>query len=94
MTDNAFPIMTTMVEIAIASLAKRTDPLIERVNAGEILTNEETKKVLHDLYNLASMMKTAAQAVDAATVEITEQDREIETMKALLGLADTEKAGK
>lgn len=94
MPNESFPLVTAMIDIAILALAKRTDPLTERVNAGETLTVSETKQLLHDIFNLASIMKTAAQAIDTATAEIEDQDREIATMKALLGLSDTEKAGK
>lgn len=94
MTNSAAPIMTAITDIAIIALAKRTDPLTSRVNAGEVLTSLETKQILHDLFNLASLLKTAAQAVDTAVDEIEKQGREIALMKALLGLSDTEKAGK
>lgn len=94
MTKNSFPIMTEMVNIAIAALAKRTDPLITRINQGETLSNEESKQLAHDLYNLANMMKTAAAAVDAATAEISDQEAEIKVMKQLLGLSDDAKTGK
>jgi hypothetical protein len=86
--------MTEIVIIAIKALAERTDPLITRINQGETLTNQESKQLAFDLYNLANMMKTAAAAVDAATEEIADQDKEIAIMKALLGLSDSEKAGK
>lgn len=94
MSNESFPMVTAMIDIAILALAKRTDPLTERVNAGETLTNLESKQLVHDIFSLASLMKTAAQAIDIATAEIESQDREIATMKALLGLADSEKAGK
>lgn len=92
MTNTSFPMMTEMINIAIKALAKRTDPLTERVNAGETLSNDETKQLIHDIFNLASIMKTAATAVDAAIAEIEDQDKEIALMKALLGLSDSEKA--
>lgn len=94
MTNSPAPIMAAIVDISIIALSKRTDPLISRVNDGEVLTNSEAKQVMHDLFNLASLLKTAAQAVDAAVGEIETQEKEIAIMKALLGLSDTEKAGK
>lgn len=94
MTNSPAPIMAAVTDIAIIALSKRTDPLISRINAGEVLTNAESKQVMHDLFNLASLLKTAAQAVDTAVDEIEKQEREIALMKALLGLSDTEKAGK
>lgn len=94
MPEKSFPMMSAMIDIAIIGLAKRTDPLTTRVNAGEVLTNLESKQLVHDIFNLASLMKTAAQAVDAAMDELDVQAKEIETMKALLGLSDSEKAGK
>lgn len=94
MPNESFPMMTAMIDIAIIALAKRTDPLTERINAGETLTNSETKQLIHDLFNLASIMKTAASAIDTAMDEIEGQGREIATMKALLGLSESEKAGK
>lgn len=94
MSNTSFPMVTAMIDIAILALAKRTDPLTERVNQGEILTNTETKQLIHDIFNLASLLKTSAEAIDTATAEISDQDREIATMKALLGLSDSEKAGK
>ena len=94
MSNESFPMVTAMIDIAIGALAKRTDPLVARVNAGETLTNLESKQLCHDIFNLAGLLKTSAQAVDAATAELSAQDREIATMKALLGLSDTENAGK
>jgi len=94
MTNENFPMVTAMIDIAILALAKRTDPLTIRVNAGETLTTSETKQLLHDIFNLASLLKTSAQAIDTATDELDRQDKEITLMKALLGLSDTEKAGK
>lgn len=94
MLNESFPIMSTMIDLAIRALAKRTDPITARVNAGETITNLEAKQLVHDIFNLASLMKTAAEAVDAAMAEMEAQDKEIETLKALLGLSDSEKAGK
>ncbi len=94
MPNEPSTIMSAMIDIAIIALAKRTDPLTERVNAGEVLTISETKQILHDLFSLASLLKTAAEAIDTAMDEIEDQSREIAVMKALLGLSDTEKAGK
>jgi len=94
MTNESAPIMSLIMDIAIRGLAKRTDPLTDRVNKGEILTNLESKQLVHDIFNLASMLKTAAEAVDAAMVQIEDQGKEIAVMKALLGLSDSEKAGK
>jgi hypothetical protein len=79
--------MSGITNAAILLLAKRTDPLIARVNAGETLTNDESKQVFHDLYNLTSMMQTAAAAIDEATAEIDALDRDNATMKTLLGLS-------
>ncbi len=94
MSNESFPMMSAIIDIAIAALAKRTDPLTTRVNDGEVLTNLESKQLVHDVFNLASLLKTSAQAIDAAMVEIESQDKEIALMKALLGLTDAEKAGK
>lgn len=94
MPNEPFPMLTALIDIAIIALAKRTDPLTERINQGEILTNLESKQLVHDIFNLASLLKTAAQSIDTATAEIIDQDREISVMKALLGLSDSEKAGK
>lgn len=94
MTNSPAPVMAAVVDIAILALAKRTDPLITRVNEGEILTNLESKQLVHDLYSLASLLKTAAEAVDAAMVDLEAQEKEIALMKVLLGLTDAEKAGK
>lgn len=94
MTNSPAPVMAAVVDIAILALSKRTDPIISRINEGEILTNLEAKQLAHDLFSLASLLKTAAEAVDAAMVDLEAQEREIALMKALLGLSDAEKAGK
>jgi hypothetical protein len=94
LTNESFPVMTEMINIAIKALAKRTDPLTERVNKGETLTNSETSQLIHDIFNLASILKTAAIAVDAAIEEMETQDKEIALMKTLLGLSESEKAEK
>lgn len=94
MPNESFPMMSAVMDIAIRALANRTDPLTSRVNAGETLTNLESKQLLHDIFNLASMLKTAGEAIDVAMEERDNQKKEIALMKALLGLSDSEKAGK
>jgi polyhydroxyalkanoate synthesis regulator phasin len=84
--------VTVIIDSAIRSLSERTDPLITRVNEGGTLTTAETKQILHDLFKLAKVMKASAEAITLASDKIGEQEKEIEILRALLGLGEPKKA--
>lgn len=79
-----------LVNIALGSLAQRNDPLITRINNGEILTNLESKSLAMDLYNLASIMQVSSTVIDELEHKLVTKNSEIDLMKTLLGLSETE----
>jgi hypothetical protein len=89
LTNPIVLVTNILIQSALKSVKERTDPLIDRVNAGEPLNLVQSHSVLNDMYNLVNVVIESNNAMNTLQAKVDEQAKEIETMKALLGLSDT-----
>lgn len=93
MTNPISLLANMMVKLALEAVKERTDPLIDKVNAGEGLTHTESHQVLQDIHGLTNVVIESHKLANDLQSRLDEQDKEIATMKALLGLSDSAEEG-